>query len=117
MVFEKRGRKMLEFLAGLVAGGIIGVVCDRLWQKVEKRVRLRICGGFRHGIDGDGIWFKVTNAGKERLPPIRLCVFAPEQGSYYIFPASSERERNDLWPSPNSKGSSSAEPVLTQTQG
>ena len=93
---------MLEFMAGaglFVAGGIIGVVCDRVWQKVEKRVCLRIHGGFRDGIDGEGIWFNVINEGKERLPPIRLCVFSPELGSYYIFPAvCAESAQNDLWP-------------------
>jgi hypothetical protein len=93
---------MLEYLAGaslFVAGGIFGVVCDRLWQKVEKRVRLRIHGGFRYGVDGEGIWFKVKNEGKEKLPPIRLCIFTPELGTYYIFPAvRAESERNELWP-------------------
>jgi hypothetical protein len=90
---------MLEFLIGLVAGGAIGVVCDRLWRKVENRVRLRIQGGFCYGLDGEAISFKVKNVGNERLPPLRLCVFAPKIGSYYVFPpARAETEREELLP-------------------
>ena len=100
-IFSKR-HKMSDFMVSVglfVAGGIFGIVCDRLWQKVEKRIRLRIQGGFRDGIDGEGILFKVKNEGKERLPPIRLCLFGRELGSYFIFPADcSESERNELWP-------------------
>jgi len=90
---------MFEFLVGLMAGGVIGVVCDRLWQKVEKRIRLRISGGFSDGIEGEAIWFKVKNLGREELPPIRLSLFASENGSYYIFPAAcAESAREELWP-------------------
>lgn len=89
---------MRDFLL-LLAGGAIGVLCDRLWQKVEKRTRLKINGGFFTGVDGEGVSFTITNVGKESLPPIRLCVFAPEIGSVYIFPAShAENARDNLWP-------------------
>jgi hypothetical protein len=90
---------MLEFLAGLLAGGVVGVVCDRLWQKVEKRVCLRVQGGYQQGVHGEGISFRVKNEGKERLPPIRLCVFSPNAGSYYIFPPElAESKSSELWP-------------------
>lgn len=91
--------KMLEFLAGLLAGGVVGVICDRLWQKVEKRVRLRVQGGGHEGVRGEGISFRVKNEGKERLPPIRLCLFSPNIGSYYVFPPeTAELNTLELWP-------------------
>jgi hypothetical protein len=50
-------------------------------------------------MDGTGIYFEVKNEGNERLPPIRLCLFSPSLGSFYIFPpVALESKLSELWP-------------------
>ena len=89
---------MLSNIIALLVGGAIGVLCDRLWQKVEKRVQLNISCSYERGTDGEALVFKIRNDGKETLPPIRIGLRSGS-GTYYVFPAvDKEADSNGLWP-------------------
>lgn len=69
---------MLEFVAGLVLGAILGVAADRVWTRFEKIPRFRIKGGFFVALrDERGMTLKVQNAGTTEIPPTKLSSFTP----------------------------------------
>lgn len=89
---------MLSYIIALLVGGAIGVFCDRLWQKVEKRLQLKISCSYQRGTEGESFVFKIRNDGKETLPPIRIGLRSGS-GTYYVFPAvDKEADSKGLWP-------------------
>ena len=76
----------LTFLVGLIVGAILGVFADRVWSRVEKRVRVGITyGEFKDIRYGEGIEFTIKNMGFKNIPPYRIALFHPDKGSLFIF--------------------------------
>ena len=63
--------ELLWFLAGIIFGGIFGVVCDRLYQRYESRVCIDAVVGFRMG-QNNAVLVTMTNKGKQPIPPCEL---------------------------------------------
>lgn len=77
---------MIGFIAGLVLGGIVGVVCDRLWRRFENIVRVEISGGHFGNIEGqEGFNFTVRNVGMTEIPAYRIGIFHPRRGTLFPF--------------------------------
>src|SRR5687767_1846570 len=83
-----RGGKVVEFIAGVVLGAILGVVADRLWERIETKPRFKISAS----IKSDGykstsmryLRLKIENVGRQEVPPFDL-EFAHVDGSYHRF--------------------------------
>lgn len=79
---------MLEFVAGIVLGAILGVVADRLWSQVEKQPRLELQIGFFSNVKNEeGLSYTVRNVGTAELPDYRIGIFHPARGTLYAFPS------------------------------
>jgi len=75
----------MEFLLGLVAGAVLGVMGDRLWSRVERIPRLDIIGAVFKGHDGEGYNFTITNRGLIEIPPYTIYIYNPNCGSIALF--------------------------------
>ena len=80
----------MEFVLGLVFGAILGVVADRLWTRFEQIPKLDVIGGFFVSKDGDGFIFTITNKGPSEIPPVKICIYNPNYGSFFMFEKNKE---------------------------
>lgn len=78
---------MLEFLAGMICGAILGVIADRLWDRFEARPRFNICFGYSETAYGKttGYFFDITNAGSRPTPGYEIALFHPGRGTSFHF--------------------------------
>jgi hypothetical protein len=59
---------------------------DRLWRAVENRPCVDVHFSSYPGAPGEhGLRCAVHNAGRDELPPYRICLFSPAVGRMYIF--------------------------------
>lgn len=78
---------MLEFLLGMVFGAVLGVIADRLWERIEARPRFDISFGYVETSFGNetGYSFNVTNVGSRPTPEYEIGLFHPRRGSLFCF--------------------------------
>jgi hypothetical protein len=76
---------MLEFLFGLVVGAVLGVVADRIWERIEARAKFRLTPGIFQGRGADGISYTVENVGSRDIPPFDLALWHPLRGTMVLF--------------------------------
>lgn len=82
---------MIEFLV-FIAGGVFGLLADRLWMRVENRTRLSFSMGFWDGylagFDGPigrGLMFTITNEGNADIPDFEILLWHRDRGTYLFF--------------------------------
>ena len=70
----------------------VGPACTQIATSVktegaiETGPKVSISGGYFQDVpDNKGISFKVTNTGKEVLPPYQMCIRHPKLGTYFMF--------------------------------
>ncbi len=77
---------MIEFIAGLVLGAILGVVADRVWESFEKMARLHMTIGYFRNIEREeGLTYKVRNVGASEIPDFQIVLWHPNRGSMAAF--------------------------------
>ena len=77
---------MLQLIAGLVLGAVLGVAADRFWTRIESAVRIEIRGGYFENVRGEqGFVFTIRNVGTTDIPECRICVCHPRRGSLFAF--------------------------------
>jgi hypothetical protein len=81
---------MIEFVAALILGTVLGVIADRLWSWVERTPRLDIIGGEFMTRNEEGYQFTITNRGAFEIPPYKIYVYHPSHGSGSFFTRDKE---------------------------
>lgn len=77
---------MIEFIAGLFLGAVLGVVANRAWERFEKRLRLELTiGDFRNPKGEEGLTYRVRNVGAVEIRQIRIGVLHPSRGIMSAF--------------------------------
>jgi len=77
---------LIEFIAGLVLGALLGVVADRIWERIEKRPKLELTLGYFQNRDHEeGLNYKVRNVGSSEVPEFQIVVWHPKRGSMSVF--------------------------------
>lgn len=78
---------MLDFIGGLVAGGIVGVAADRLWQWYERRPRVAIQHSYFTDVRGQrGLMYTLQNVGGEDIPEYGIALFHADRGTWRFLP-------------------------------
>ena len=76
----------MQFLAGMLAGAVLGVVADRTWRHFELLPRLRISHGYFENIKREkGYSYTIENTGQAEIPPFQIALFHPDRGSLMVF--------------------------------
>jgi len=70
----------------------VGAACTAIKAAVkELGIRdhkpVEISAGYIESVKGNGIFFTVTNIGREDFPPYKVAIFHPKRGSFFIFPS------------------------------
>ena len=86
----------------LLVGGIIGVLCDRIYKRFFETVPLvSIHPSTSYGIDGHKFLLEITNVGSCPLPPYEVWLYNPHRGSIGLFTPEVASERlplqKDTW--------------------
>ena len=94
---------MFEFMAGVLIGGIFGVVCDRLWQRYEARICIDALIGFHINASGlSGTFIEIMNGGACPIPPCKLALRGKGGetglGTIYLFNPPQGEEHKELLP-------------------
>jgi hypothetical protein len=84
---------LLNSVISFVFGAVTCSIVERIWQRVERRVRVEMAGSFfAEAGSQEGVVIKATNRGMASIPPSKVCLFCPSFGSWYLFP---ERKHPD----------------------
>lgn len=70
----------------------VGAACTTIKKAVkEQGIRdhrpVKIAAGYFQDRKGDGMFFQVTNVGRETFPPYKVGIYHPKYGSKFIFPS------------------------------
>ncbi len=77
---------MIEFIAGLFLGAVLGVVADRIWERFEKRPRLQLTISYFVNRDHEkGLIYKVRNVGSSDVPDFQIVLWHPTRGTMSAF--------------------------------
>jgi len=74
---------MFSEICYLVVGAVGAVAADRVWRKIESRIRLDVVPCQLTVPDALGITFKITNRGSVPIPPFQISVHHPKRGSVF----------------------------------
>ena len=77
---------MIEFIAGMVLGAVLGVIADRVWERFENRLRIQMTiSYFMNRHHEKGLCYTVRNVGVSEIPDFEIVLWHPNCGTMSAF--------------------------------